>query len=697
MFKFDFMIYWGHLRSSKKIIFISSIGLIFALGLITASIVYMDSSRPSIFTSMLEEDYYYYYYSRTSNPFPGYRSIEPDFRLQASSGSTPTNLTSFLIDINETIYSKASSLTLGNKIKSVNQIIAFSGPRIEINRSYEYDPEFINEYEYRNRSITAFEISEDIRIELSLLLSREGSGSLPNDNSEFFLFNFLFRNDEIYSPSFTDPYRFFIEDCNNPGECIEFEQSFMLSGYIKLDQLHYKETPNLINLFYRQHYDGRTYLFVNNLTEFFSSLNVGSGEQGAYLPTRYEYFGEIFLDYQKFNPYEARNDILQLKKLNSQLNVKLSSFFREKFSSHSLSIYFSSEWKFLNAISATEGVLAGMILFALPVLVITLFVANYSFGLINRNLQRHIAVYKTRGASRSLILAMLMLDFFFIILLSILGGLILGFPLGSLIYHSNSFLSFDRVPTDPLIFDIENILPLLFWVGLILGIIIHTNRMTKHANMNIEQGDKYFEKGEPYWKRHHIDIIFFVTGLFGFIFFYTAITDQWFFLGPFILLGLPTPILLIVGTILIFNRLVPELLSRISFFIWEKTGSLFSFAVKNVIQHKQTSTRAIMLIGVLITFFIAFMSVPYSLTAWNESKLLYANGAEGTGLYSTSNNDFFYNSTIVTGIEEDFSQMKKLILDNNSGTRRLNIRMVPTISNIGVGRPRRINGPKKNH
>jgi hypothetical protein len=107
MFRFDFHIYWGHLRSSKKIIFISSIGLIFALGLITASIVYVDSSRPSIFSSMLTSESSYYYHSRDNELFPGHLAREPDFQLWAHSSKVFTDLTSFFSDVNKTIFSKA--------------------------------------------------------------------------------------------------------------------------------------------------------------------------------------------------------------------------------------------------------------------------------------------------------------------------------------------------------------------------------------------------------------------------------------------------------------------------------------------------------------------------------------------------------------------------------------------------------------
>ena len=48
------MIYWGHLRSSKKTLMISTIGLIFAIAIISSSLLYVDSAKEDIINEIVD-------------------------------------------------------------------------------------------------------------------------------------------------------------------------------------------------------------------------------------------------------------------------------------------------------------------------------------------------------------------------------------------------------------------------------------------------------------------------------------------------------------------------------------------------------------------------------------------------------------------------------------------------------------------
>ncbi|MFW9929210.1 MAG: ABC transporter permease [Candidatus Thorarchaeota archaeon] len=270
---------------------------------------------------------------------------------------------------------------------------------------------------------------------------------------------------------------------------------------------------------------------------------------------------------------------------------------------------------------------------------------------------------------------MQVIDFFIIIFISIIISLAVGIPLGMLVIKSDDFLSFNSDKIQNIIFNPTNLIYTLFWAALIGGLFVHVSRMLKLSRITIAETETDAEKTDPYWKKHNLDIIFFISGLVGFLVFYQAIVQQWFFLGPFLILGLPTPFLLIIGSIMLASRIFPSVMSKIGTKIWASTGGLIAFSFKNVIRHRQASTRAVMLIAVLLAILITFLSLPFSLNAWNYNQQVYQTGAEGVASLSATNG-YFFNQTLLNIIEHNFSDY----IESVSPFTRLN-----TYSNYGSG------------
>jgi len=97
----------------------------------------------------------------------------------------------------------------------------------------------------------------------------------------------------------------------------------------------------------------------------------------------------------------------------------------------------------------------------------------------------------------------------------------------------------------------------------------------------------------------------------------------------FLLLAIPGPFAMVIGAILLFNRITPVILNWIGTILWHRSGGLLAFSFKNVLRHHQASTRAIMLIASLLTFLIVFYSMPYSEVNYQQQTSLFENGAEG--------------------------------------------------------------------
>ena len=108
-------------------------------------------------------------------------------------------------------------------------------------------------------------------------------------------------------------------------------------------------------------------------------------------------------------------------------------------------------------------------------------------------------------------------------------------------------------------------------------------------------------------------------------------------------------------------RIIPVLIDWVGTNLWEKTGGLVAYSFKNVIRHKQSANRAIILIAALVTFLILFYSIPYSQIQYNNLSSQYKLGGEAQVI---PNNQFLnaqinqskYNiNSLVNTINSNFS------------------------------------------
>lgn len=298
-----------------------------------------------------------------------------------------------------------------------------------------------------------------------------------------------------------------------------------------------------------------------------------------------------------------------------------------------------------------------LFLVSLPVLLATIFVINYSFGLIHKNVIQHIGVYKTRGGTAWMLFDFQMLDNLLIMILSILVALVTGIPLSSLVIKTNYLLSFNEPAPAYLVLNFTAVATLLFYTAVIMILIVNMRRLKRLSQMSIVETEQTAETDEPYWKKHFLDVILFGFGMMMYGVFYELahnpnIAQN---LGPIIIvlviLMIPAPFAIIIGLILIINRILPVILNKIGTTLWDRTGNLLAFSFKNVIRHRQASTRAVMLISILLAFMVMFYALPYSLVVNNETNFYYSNGAEGRAQFTSG-----YNATDVSTIESNFSQ-----------------------------------------
>ena len=121
-------------------------------------------------------------------------------------------------------------------------------------------------------------------------------------------------------------------------------------------------------------------------------------------------------------------------------------------------------------------------------------------------------------------------------------------------------------------------------------------------------------------------------------------------IDPLSILMIPAPLSLVFGLILVINRLIPILVNKFGTYLWYVKGNLLAFSFKNLIRHRQSSTRAIILISVLIGFLVFFYALPFSNLKNFETNLYYQNGAEGLATFAGG-----YNKTDLLFLDNNMS------------------------------------------
>ena len=615
-------LYLGHFHNSKKIILISTIGLILAVTIVSSSLLYIDSSKMEIVDGVLS----------ANNQFESY-----DISITMSVRSTRINsyeMTKQLTNISNELINKANL----NIFSNLELTYSMGGMTTKTN-SYSYDSKGSSSSIFPlNQSVAIVQLNEGLRHDLRFFIN--ATSNFPSNNSvpqQVFALESFF--DVPTSPSFkyySSHSLLTLHNSNVVQLYDEMNQSktydFEITGSGKiLNTFKYipqsnsyladysnSEYPALSRVW--QTYAGTNiFLFVNNITKFTTSIPQYQNDQ-----THIEkLFGGLNIDFKKIDPLVVSSRSREIAKFADSFQTKIlnTPFFQAlQSTTNDLSVSFRTQSTYDMLQYATTSIFFNMMLYSIPILLVAIFLSNYTFGLIHKQVVQHIGIYKTRGASRSLMLIFESIDFLLIMIVAILTGLIAGIPIASLVTKTDFLLSFNNNTSldvfSTFVANYVSLLETLFFIALVLSIIVNLRRTLKLANIQIVETENTTEISDPFWKKHNIDAILFLYGTISYLILIYLLNNQGQNISPIIIifmyLSLPSPFAMVIGAILLLNRLTPVLLNWIGTKLWHHSGGLLAFSFKNVIRHKQASTRAIMLIASLLTFLLLFYSIPYS-------------------------------------------------------------------------------------
>ncbi|MHA2293290.1 MAG: FtsX-like permease family protein [Candidatus Hodarchaeales archaeon] len=364
--------------------------------------------------------------------------------------------------------------------------------------------------------------------------------------------------------------------------------------------------------------------------------------------------GKIIVDKSQFDAYNLNEE---RSKLQSFINTLEETFILEL--EMDLQVYSN----ILNLIEYYENVVLNLIFIlifvSLPVLLIALYLVDYSFKLIRRQKQEQIGIIKTRGGSRVQILIVLLGE----IILSSMVGLILGIFfsmfLADLVMRSTNYLEFLGAQV-PIKLSLELTQGVILW-GIIIAIFLNIVRIIRMSKQKISETLIPTETKPPAWKRFYLDIFMFAIGTASWLILMTLIRSAqtgnigigYVLLPLFFLLGIPAPFFMYFGTIMIIARIFPHLMKKISDIFWKLEGGINAFAIRNIVRHKQAANRAVLLITMALSFSILASSLIFSLDETTRLQHYYKEGADVS--VDTGN---YLNTTIQTILQENVSHLQ---------------------------------------
>jgi hypothetical protein len=339
--------------------------------------------------------------------------------------------------------------------------------------------------------------------------------------------------------------------------------------------------------------------------------------------------GKVFFDHSEMDAYSVGQEITSLRKFLQGLEEAFNS-------GEYYSYIYSNVYNNMQYYQMTISTLTIMLLLvSFPVIAIALYLVIYSFGLIRRQKQDQIGILKTRGGSSFQIFTVLIGEMIMSTLIAVAAGFVISIFFADLVMRSSDFLDFlgSPVPVKASV----NSLQSLVMLGLILSLLLNFVRIFRMSRQKIMETIVPTEKRPPLWKRYYFDVIMFVIGTATWFILLTLInmpyTEEpgvaYYILAPLIsLLGIPAPFMMFFGSIMVIARLFPYIMKVLSDFLWRVEGGVNAFAIRNVVRHKQSANRAVLLITLALAFSILASSLIFSLEETQKNSLYYQHGAD---------------------------------------------------------------------
>ncbi|NHJ39519.1 MAG: FtsX-like permease family protein [Asgard group archaeon] len=409
------------------------------------------------------------------------------------------------------------------------------------------------------------------------------------------------------------------------GQFLEF------AGIINIDDIIFGALPiptelaGLVNLVLGL---GKNLIITNflNLPSLLQFISLSYGE--------FSLMGRIGFNLEEFNVFQLDNHIRSLQIFTNNLQESLfdlvNTFAWRR--NPEISIYpyilpllsnFRREYRIFQIF---------LLAFMLPSLGMSLTLTAFASNQVKKQRNIHIHNFHQRGASRQMLFLFMFFELIIFSILAVLIGFLIGWPYTLVAMKSDNFFSFTKEATIPEIPADINwlVIGICLAIGFAIAWLSNIFSLWRKTKTTVEEVMQERVEGKPFWERFYIDIFFLAVGLLMFIISINQIKSGTTTALEFALyFAAPSPIFIIIGSIMLITRIYPYFIRGVSNIIFKIPKlELSAVSARNAIRRRGSTTRTIILMTLTFALTVASMIIPDSYRAYDVEDSYYELGAD---------------------------------------------------------------------
>ncbi len=332
-----------------------------------------------------------------------------------------------------------------------------------------------------------------------------------------------------------------------------------------------------------------------------------------------------------FHPWKAISPIDTSERLNDMAkDIQLN---------RNLILFDEPYYKITRATSPVGGIIISlqsflsavqfiMFLFIVPIIGGALFLALYSFGLIETRKRRFVAIIKSRGASSAQVATALSLE--------VITSAVLGFATGLLFSIASTpfvvgFLDLQVAGgAFSLFWDTRDTMLKIAAFSVLIAFDLNISEILYLSPLTVSEAEEPEEKEVTGWKKYYFDLFLLLVGILMTLILEMLKNREASEVQTILMLAV-SPIALLgisIGSVLTVSRYFSPIAKSIGDWGWKRIGNITFFSLKNLNLRKESSSglASLLLLTSLIGVFL--VAVPFSLGVGAQEQLYYQLGGE---------------------------------------------------------------------
>ncbi len=598
------------LRSNKKSLLLTTIGLTIALSVSFQMILFLIGSKGALLETFLTGKYEQGLFGGVISDETIAIDIGPDFEGVVYKNGYPTE--KFDQDIGEDLLKIATDSGYKDFIEStracsITDVTLYyrddiSGPMLE-------------------RDMTLIGLSKK-DIQFLKFISPLGFPKL-NSTHHLIIYTRFHSSNNIFVPQ---DYKFNISTSLAPSEVYEIT----LAGGVPIDFDEIHETYlSVYNQFLRRLGYSLVKLpsiiMVSTLDGVGDLLeNIGIDEESVHQ----KYYINIDIDYKHYGVFSEEKDYLKNYSFEQELKTNVLQSINTKFPyiynriNHNLHLFYE-DFNYIQTI---------ILVLTFPPIAIAFFMINFSFNIVRSQNVHHINLLKARGATKKQVLYALLLEMGISTTISLILGSFLGTLLLRLIGKTSGFMEFksDLPIADYGYSAVLGLILIILTLGVILSLIINLPRIIGLSRLKVKNiAGEEERKKKPFWEILRLDRIIGIYAIISVIVYFLAIAYSTGERQTILILifGVTAPVAIVVGVSLLISRIFTPAIRKLGNIFWAKGGGTFALSLKNLTHQKKQTSRAVILIIITLSFGIVSAVVPSTIDYNTYQRWDYVIGA----------------------------------------------------------------------